>query len=177
MMTEQQTPIPSGPRVDPLTWHPPAARPSESWFSWVRFGGAVIVVTGAFSVLEGILALAAPTRYVTIDGAVLAIDLLGWGWLHLVLGVLVLASGVALLGRDVPGWAGTLGIGLVTVNMIAQPAWLMAYPIWSILVLALALALALALYALMVTWEDPCARPVRDQGETERRGPAAGAER
>jgi hypothetical protein len=154
MMTEQQTPRPSQDRVSISRQRqadPPGSGSPESWSGWVRFGGIVMVVTGTFSVLEGILALAAPTTYVTIDGAVLAIDLVAWGWLHLVLGVLVLATGVALLGRDVPGWARALGIGLVTVNMIVQLAWLPAYPIWSILVLALDV---LVLYALMVTWDD-----------------------
>jgi hypothetical protein len=154
MMTEQQTPRPSQDRVSiprQRQADPAATAASESWSGWVRFGGIVMVVTGVFSVLEGFLALAAPTTYVTIDGAVLAIDLVAWGWLHLVLGVLVLATGVALLGRDVPGWARALGIGLVTVNMIVQLAWLPAYPIWSILVLALDV---LVLYALMATWDD-----------------------
>jgi hypothetical protein len=154
MMTEQQTPRPAQDRVSipgQREADPPASGPSESWSGWVRFGGIVMAVTGAFSVLEGVLALAAPTTYVNIDGAVLAIDLVAWGWLHLVLGALVLATGFALLGRDVPGWARALGIGLVTVNMIVQLAWLPAYPIWSILVLALDV---LVLYALMVTWDE-----------------------
>ncbi|GAA4731128.1 DUF7144 family membrane protein [Actinomycetospora chibensis] len=153
-MTEQQTPSSSPDRVSiprQREAEPPASGSPESWSGWVRFGGIVMAVTGTFSVLEGILALAAPTTYVTIDGAVLAIDLVAWGWLHLALGVLVLATGAALLGRDVPGWARALGIGLVTVNMIVQLAWLPAYPIWSILVLALD---GLVLYALMATWDD-----------------------
>ncbi|MDF2975376.1 MAG: Integral rane protein [Actinomycetospora sp.] len=118
---------------------------------WIRFGGVVMAVIGAFAVIEGILALALPTTYVSADGTILAIDFSGWGWIHLVLGVLVLATGLSLLGREVPNWARGAGIGLVAVNMLVQLAWMPAYPIWSIILLALDV---FVLYALIVTWGD-----------------------
>lgn len=66
--------------------------------------------------------------FVTVNGGVLALSLTGWGWPHIILGALVVATGLALLG-DAPGWARGVGIGLVAVNMIVQLAWLPAYPI------------------------------------------------
>ena len=60
----------------------------------------------------------------------------------------MLATGLALLG-PAPAWARGVGIGLVAINMIVQLAWLPAYPIWSIILLALDV---LVLYALVATW-------------------------
>lgn len=118
---------------------------------WIRFGGIVMAVVGAFAVLEGILALALPTTYISADGAVLALDFVGWAWIHIILGVLVLATGISLLGREVPTWARGVGVTLVALNMLVQLAWLPAYPIWSIILLALDV---FVLYALIVTWDD-----------------------
>ena len=73
--------------------------PTNPAREWVRFGAIVMVIVGGFSVLEGVMALAAPDTYVTREGTVLAIDLAGWAWLHIVLGALVLLSGLGLL-RD-----------------------------------------------------------------------------
>jgi hypothetical protein len=112
----------------------------------------MMAIIGAFAVLEGIVALALPTTYLSTDGTVLAISFTGWGWIHLILGVLVLAVGVSLLVRDVPSWARGAGVGLVAVNMLVQLAWLPAFPIWSIILLALDV---FVLYALIVTWGAP----------------------
>lgn len=115
---------------------------------WVRFGGVMMAVLGGFGVIEGLVALLTPTYFVTVNGAVLAFTVTGWAWLHLILGALVLVTGLALLG-NAPGWARGVGIGLVAVNMIVQLAWLPAYPIWSIILLVIDVVV---LYALIATW-------------------------
>jgi hypothetical protein len=116
---------------------------------WTRFGGVMMTVVGTFAVLEGILALARPTTYFSVDGTVLALDFLAWGWIHLVLGLVVLATGLSLLRRDVPRGVRGVAIAIVAVNMLVQLAWMPAYPAWSIIVLVLDV---FVLYALIVTW-------------------------
>ena len=96
-----------------------------------------MTVVGGFAVIEGLLALFVPTTYVASDGAVLTISLVGWGWLHIVLGALVLVAGLGLLSSEVPTWARIMAIVVVTLSAIIQLAWLPAYPIWSILMIAL----------------------------------------
>jgi hypothetical protein len=153
-MTGQHTPTPPQDRASvPAPRHGDRAPDDTSgaWTGWVRFGGIVMAVIGAFAVIEGILALALPTTYISADGTVLALDFAGWAWIHIILGVLVLATGISLLSRDVPSWARGVGIALVALNMLVQLAWMPAYPIWSIILLALDV---FVLYALIVTWDD-----------------------
>ena len=148
-MTEQQMRTPAGRETQPRSAN--GALPIEApgaGMGWVRFGGVMMAVLGGFGVIEGFVALFAPTYFVTVNGAVLAFDLTAWGWLHIIIGALVLVTGLALLG-PAPSWARGVGIGLVAVNMIVQLAWLPAYPIWSIILLALDV---IVLYALVATW-------------------------
>jgi hypothetical protein len=150
-MTEQWTPTPSERQTGPQprsTYDatPPGA--ADAGMGWVRFAGVIMVVIGGFGVIEGFVALLMPNYFVTAGGAVLAINLAAWGWLHILIAVLVLATGFALLG-NAPGWARTVGTVLVAINMIVQLAWLPAYPIWSIIALVLDV---LVLYALVATW-------------------------
>jgi hypothetical protein len=109
-----------------------------------------MVVGGAFAVVEGVLALVAPSTYILTRGGVVGVGLPVWGWLHMVLGVLVLATGAGLLRREIPGWARAAGTALVAINIVVQLAWLPASPIWSIIVITLDVVV---LYALFVAWD------------------------
>jgi hypothetical protein len=120
---------------------------SDALMGWVRFGAVIMTVIGAFAVIEGLLALLRPTTYLTVNGTVLALDLSAWGWVHLILGALLAITGVSLL-REAPPWARGLGVLLVALSTVVQMAWLPAYPIWSILMIALAV---IVIYALAAT--------------------------
>jgi hypothetical protein len=151
-MTDQETPSPVS--APPITAHrangTSAPRRSGAWTGWVRFAGVMMTIIGAFAVIEGFIALFSPT-YVTLTGAgVLLFDLTAWGWVHLLLGILVLATGLALLG-GAPGWARGVGVTLLAINMLVQLAFLPAYPLWSIILIVLDVVV---IYALMVTWGE-----------------------
>lgn len=152
-MTEQQTPPVSGPTMTPRANGTTAPRVSSAWMGWVRFGGVVMTIIGGFAVIQGFFALFSPT-YVTLTGAgVLLLDLTAWGWLHILLGVLVLATGLALVG-SAPGWARGTAIVLLALNTIVQLAYMPAYPIWSLVLIVLDIVV---IFALMVTWDEASA--------------------
>jgi hypothetical protein len=118
---------------------------------WVHFGAVIMVVVGAFSAVEGVTALATPDTYVTFQGAVLAIDLAVWAWVHIILGALVFLSGLGLLRDAESEWARVAGVTVVGLSMLMQLAWLSAAPIWSIIMIVLDL---LVLRALVVIGDD-----------------------
>ncbi|GAA4924362.1 hypothetical protein EV188_105277 [Actinomycetospora succinea] len=152
-MTEQQIPSPvSGSPITPSRANGTSAPPrSGAWMGWVRFGGVVMTIIGGFAVVEGFFALFSPT-YVTLTGeAVLLFDLTAWGWIHILLGVLVLATGLGLLSGAGASWARGVGIVLLALNTIVQLAFLPAYPLWSIILIILDIVV---IYALMVTWGE-----------------------
>jgi uncharacterized membrane protein len=117
---------------------------------WLRLGGVLILVIGAFAVIEGSVALLAPTTYLSVDGTVLTIDIDAWGWVLLVLGVLLVVAGVSLL-RGATARACVVGVVLVALSTVVQLAWLPAYPVWAILMIVLDV---LVIRALVVTRPD-----------------------
>jgi hypothetical protein len=105
-----------------------------------------MVVAGVWHALAGIAALVNDTLYISTPDYLYSLDLTGWGWGHLVLGVLVAVTGAGILGGQT--WARVVGLVLVVLSLIANFLFIPWYPIWSLVIIALDLAVIWAL----ATW-------------------------
>ena len=63
------------------------------------------------------------------------LDTTGWGWIHLIMGALLIATGVGLFSRQT--WAGVMAIFLAALSALANFFFIPYYPFWAILVIAL----------------------------------------
>jgi len=130
----------------PATGRYPAyeGTPTTGWAGWVVFAGVTMFLLGCFEVIAALVAIFDDEYYlVGPNGLVVQVDYTTWGWVHLALGVIAIAAGVGVLaGRT---WARVTGIGLAVLSAIANMAFMAAYPLWSILVIALDV---IAIYAL-----------------------------
>lgn len=61
----------------------------------------------------------------------------GWGWIHLILGIIVAIAGFALITGQL--WARVVGIILAALSVIANFLWLPYYPVWAVIAIALAI--------------------------------------
>jgi hypothetical protein len=76
------------------------------------FAGSVIVIAGAWHLLQGVAALVNDGRYVGPPNYIYKFELTGWGWIYLVIGVFAVPVGAAVFtgqlwgpgGGDPPGW-------------------------------------------------------------------------
>jgi hypothetical protein len=99
------------------------------------FAAALMIVSGLWAALLGISALAKDHVFVVAPQYTYKINVSGWGWIHLILGIIVLIGGICLmLGQT---WARILAIILAALSAIAQFLFLPYYPLWSILIIAL----------------------------------------
>jgi hypothetical protein len=99
------------------------------------FAGVVMVVAGAWHILEGIPAIVHDRVYVSAATGTYAFDLSAWGWIHLVLGIVVAAVGVAVLrGKS---WAAAMGMILAGLSLLGSFLFVPWYPFWSLLIMAL----------------------------------------
>jgi hypothetical protein len=105
----------------------------------------MMIMIGFWHAIAGLVALFEDTFYVLGQEYVFQFDVTTWGWIHLILGVVVGLAGVALFSGAT--WARTIGVILAVVSAVAAFAWLPYYPIWGGLIAASAIFVIWALTA------------------------------
>jgi len=111
------------------------------------FAGTMLVMVSIFQILQGIAAVAADDVYVTGIEYVYQLDVTSWGWIHITIGAIALATGVGVLAAK--SWAYVIGIVLAVAASFANFAFLPYYPIWSLIILAFNIAVIWALSTLL----------------------------
>ena len=109
------------------------------------FAAILMMLSGGFEILQGLSAIIRKHLYVVNSDYIYKISVTGWGWIHLVLGVIVLLAGIALLGGAL--WARIVGIALAVLITLANFLWLPYYPVWAIVIIALNVIIIWALAA------------------------------
>jgi hypothetical protein len=121
--------------------------PSSMAVTTSGFAGTMLIMVGLFQVLQGIAAVARDTVYLTGVEYVYQLDLSSWGWIHIAVGAIAVATGIGVLAAQT--WAYIVGVALAVVSSIANFAFLPYYPIWSIIVLAFNAAVIWSLCTLL----------------------------
>jgi len=117
---------------------------------WVTFAGIVGLVVGGYNALSGIAALADDDTIASQAKDVLfGIDLTGWGWFWLLVGLAQIVAGVLILRRN--EWGRWLGICFAALSALITVFVIFVFPLWSIAVLTLN---CLVLYGLITASED-----------------------
>ena len=109
------------------------------------FAAIMMMLSGGFEILQGLSAIIRKNLYVVNKDYIYKINVNGWGWIHLILGVIVLLAGIALLGGAL--WARIVGIAMAALIAIANFLWLPYYPVWAIVLIALNVVVIWALAA------------------------------
>jgi hypothetical protein len=99
------------------------------------FASFMMIMLGAFSVLNGLAAIIKDQFFVLTTDYAFKFDITTWGWVHLVLGVVVLIAGFGLMSGAV--WARTIAVILAVVSAIVNFAYLPWFPVWASLVIAI----------------------------------------
>jgi hypothetical protein len=100
----------------------------------ILFAGLMMIMVGIWQALEGLIAIFENEFYVATRNYLFQFDATTWGWIHLILGLLVAFAGYGLLsGRT---WARVVAITLAVLSAIANFLWLPYYPFWSMLIIA-----------------------------------------
>jgi len=106
----------------------------SGWVGWVYFAGFLMILMGIFQMIAGLTALLNNTYYLAhSSGGLLVFNFKTWGWIDLVLGVIVIAAGNAVINGRL--WGRLFAILLAMLSIVANFAFISAYPIWSIIVM------------------------------------------
>ena len=109
--------------------------PSGTAVGFTVFAGTVMIIVGVLHAIQGLVALVNDTFYVVGQEYVFQFDITTWGWIHLLLGILVGFAGFFIFRGAV--WARTIGVIVAALSVIANFAWLPYYPVWSLIIIAL----------------------------------------
>jgi hypothetical protein len=110
----------------------------------VVFAGVMLMLEGSFEVMQGFVAFLRDDYYrVSASGLLVPVNYTAWGWAHLIVGIASVGAGIGVLAGQT--WARVVGIVIAVLGVLANMAFLSAYPIWSTIVIVIDV---LAIYAL-----------------------------
>jgi len=116
----------------------------ESGDGWLFFAGTILGLAGIMRIFDGIWAFrydgAVPDK---LEGAVLGTSLTTYGWVWIVVGVILIVSSFAVLSRSqFARWIGIIAGGIMAISAIW---WMPYYPVWSLVYIMIG---ALVVYGL-----------------------------
>jgi hypothetical protein len=109
------------------------------------FAAIMMLMVGVFQALQGLIAIFENEFYVATRNYLFQFDATTWGWIHLVLGLLVAFAGWGLLSGQT--WARVVGITLAALSATANFLFIPYYPFWSLLIITLDIFVIWALTA------------------------------
>src|ERR1044071_2271922 len=100
---------------------------------FILFAAIMMLMVGVFQALQGLVAIFENEFYVATRRYLFQFDATTWGWIHLLLGLVVAYAGYGLLtGRT---WARVVAITPAVLSAIATFLWLPYYPFWALLII------------------------------------------
>jgi hypothetical protein len=123
------------------------------WYGWVVFASVMMMLLGSFHAMAGLVALFNDEYYlVTKNGLVVTADYTTWGWIHLLLGILVAAAGAAVMvGKT---WGRVVAVIVAMASAVVNLAFLSAYPLWATIMIAVDVMVIYAVTANRQSYEE-----------------------
>ena len=112
------------------------AQEASGWaVGFILFAGIMMVMSGFFQAFSGLVALFQNEFYVATRNYLFQFDATTWGWIHLLVGLIVAFAGWGLLsGRT---WARVVGITVALLSATANFLFIPYYPFWALLIITL----------------------------------------
>ena len=134
------------PAVDTTRVAYSTAPEPTAWTGWVVFAAFMMLMNGFIQVIQGLVALINDDYYaVTPGGLAVSADFTTWGWVHLLLGVALFASGLGVLAGNLA--ARIVGVVMAGINAVVALVFIEAAPVWGIVLITIDI---LVIYALTV---------------------------
>lgn len=122
---------------------------SEFAVGMSAFAGVMLIIVGISHFLAGLAGVLKhnttvyttktnPTYYLHLNTA-------GWGWIHMLLGVVIFLAGIGIFAGQV--WARSVGVLVAALSLVTNFAFIPVYPVWAIVLIALDVSIIWALTA------------------------------
>jgi hypothetical protein len=115
---------------------PPRPPQPSGWaMGGVTFAASMLGLIGIFQVIAGLTAIFNDSFFVATRNYTFDLDVTAWGWIHLILGILMLGTCVGLIAGKL--WAGMTALFLTILVAVDNFFFIPNYPLWSLVVIAL----------------------------------------
>jgi hypothetical protein len=115
------------------------------WVGWIFFAAVLMILAGIMNAIHGFIALVNDEWVVWGNRGDLYLDLTTWGWLHLIVGIVVFLAGIGLLSGNV--LARAIAVIVASVAIIANFLFIPAFPVWALTVITINVFVIYALTA------------------------------
>ena len=131
-----------------------AARETSGWaVGFILFAAILMIMVGVFQAFQGLIAIFENEFYVTTRNYLFQFDATTWGWIHLLIGVLVAFAGYGLLSGKT--WARVVALTLAMLSALANFLFIPYYPFWALLLITLDIFVIWAIAAHGGDMRDP----------------------
>jgi hypothetical protein len=122
------------------------AEEASGWaVGFILFAAIMMIMAGTFQFFAGLVAIFNDQFYVATRNYIFQFDATTWGWIHLVVGLIVAFAGWGVLsGRT---WARVVGITVALLSALANFLFIPYYPFWALTVITLDIFVIWALAA------------------------------
>ena len=113
--------------------------PGSSLSGWavggITFAVVMMLMIGVFQIINGLVAIIDDDFYLRTENYTFNIDTSAWGWIHLLIGILLLLAGYGLYSGAT--WGAAVAIVMAVLAAVENFFFIPYYPFWSLLVIAL----------------------------------------
>lgn len=107
----------------------------KSGTGWIAFAGIALIIAGFYDIVSGLWAL--DNKASGVDAVLYEGNLETWGWIYLIVGIVVLFAGFGVFSRQT--WAVMVGIFAATVGIIVELFWMFQTPVRSLIYITIAM--------------------------------------
>jgi hypothetical protein len=115
------------------------------WTGWIIFAAVMMILAGSLNLLYGIIAAVNDDWVVFTNRANVYLDISEWGWVHIILGAVVLISGLGLFSGNI--LARTIAVVVASISLVVNFFFIPVYPLWAITVIVIDLLVIWAVTA------------------------------
>jgi hypothetical protein len=105
------------------------------WTGWVVFAGVMMIIGGCLNLLYGIVAAVNDEWVVFTNRANVYLDVSQWGWVHIILGTIVLLAGFGVFSGNI--LARTVGVIVASISLVVNFFFIPVYPFWALTVITI----------------------------------------
>ena len=122
------------------------ARETSGWaVGWTMFAAIMMLMMGGWWIIAGFVAVVNDEFFVVTQNWIFQFDVSTWGWIHLIIGAIVLIAGFGLFTAAT--WSRVVGVILAVLSGLIAFAWLPWYPVWGAIFIAVSIFVVWALTA------------------------------